>query len=180
MKMIKKIKNSATYRLFRMDRIPNGYVATIDRVQHDSRDQKMATATWTGIAALLMVLAIRHLLPGVVYAMASAGLHVTIGTEAHDLMSGCIFDICRCLKDLMIEFTWVGGFLDTIHEYKLIQLLITVGCGFGFYKIARMFAFACVQCKKHFSKPINVPTQFEAATTNRRQRRRTRRDRRVG
>lgn len=169
MKMINTIKKHYTYTLFRTKRIPAGYEVTINGKKYDHNDQKLSTIIWTGIAAILLVAAARVLLPAVIYALTSAGLHATIGIEAHDLMAGCIFDICRAFKDLMIEFTWIGGFMDTIHEYKFIQLLITAVCGFGFVKAALFFHFACVQSKKHFRKEVSniQPVNFEAPNRRR-------------
>lgn len=169
MKMIDKFTNNYTYHLFRMKRIPAGYEVTLNGKKFDQFDQKMYTAIWTGIAATLLVAAFRLLLPAVVYALTSLGLHATISMEAHDMMAGCIWDICRALKDMMIEFTWIGGFMDTIHEYKFIQLLITAVSGFGFAKAVNFFAYACVQCKKHFRKETNNQTiPFETARRSRR------------
>ncbi len=173
-KMIAKIKNGRSYTLFTADRIQ--VTPEIRNSRTVAREQQMATIMWTGIAAIFMVIAIRHLLPGIVYAMASAGLHITIGTEAHDMMAGCIFDICRGFKDLTIEYTWVGGFLDTIFEYKFIQLLIVLVCGFGFYKATRFMVFACIQCKAHLGKVVDKkkqPVPFHAAKRRRVQQRRS-------
>ncbi len=173
-KMMAKIKNGRTYQLFTADRIQ--VTPEIRNSRTVAREQQMATAMWTGIAAIFMVIAIRHLLPGIVYAMASAGLHLTIGTEAHDMMARCIFDICRGFKDLTIEYSWVGGFLDTIFEYKFIQLLIVLVCGFGFYKATRFMVIACIQCKAHFGKVVDKkqPVSFNAAKRRRIQQRRSR------
>ena len=165
MKMINTIKKHYTYTLFRTKRIPAGYEVTINGKKYDPNDQRFATVIWTTIAVSTLFAAISLLLPAVVYAFTSFGLHVTIGTEAYDHMAGCIYDICRALKDLTINYTWVGGFLNTIHAYKFVQLLIVAVCGYGVAKAAVFFHFACVQWKRHFSNeavPTATPVPFDA------------------
>lgn len=115
--------------------------------------QKVSSILWMVIASVNMLAAFGMPFQGMMYGSATAMKYFFQDTEMIDMMAGIIWDLNAGLKDYLIQNTWVGGLLDTLCKYNVIQLFIIVGCTAFFLASVWFLGHTISKCRKHMRTP---------------------------
>ena len=93
------------------------------------REQVIASCNWFIISVINLVANIfGPALKGILYGYATFNKYLLQGGEAHDLMTGIMYDMNDALKHFLIVETKMGAFLDSIANSDIIQLLVILAC----------------------------------------------------
>lgn len=124
----------------------------IDRRQRtfNSKFQKVSSMFWSAIALIFFGFSCGAPLSGMGYGITTMMKYMTIENEAHDLMTGILWDLNAGMKDYIISQTEMGRFLDTIHSYNFVQTVIILVCTALFVTALGFLCYAVSKTVKHF------------------------------
>ena len=98
-------------------------------VRITSKFQYLSCLVWFIISLVNMAIALLGpAFKGLLYGSATIHKYLYQGTEAHDMLAGIIYDLNAGIKEVLIETTRIGKFLNAIADFNFIQAFVILVC----------------------------------------------------
>ena len=95
--------------------------------------QRKCTAFWFVTSLLTMLLAFTAPFQGMMYSIASLTTRCTIDTENKYLLDGILFDMGTAVRELLVEETIFGRFMEALSDFDFIQAILGIACIIAFF-----------------------------------------------
>lgn len=101
--------------------------------------QRKCTAFWFVTSLLTMLLAFTVPFQGMMYSIAACLTRCTIDTESKYLFDGILFDLGTSVREMLVEETLLGRFMEAISDFDILQAILGIACAVAFFAAVAFF-----------------------------------------